>query len=246
MNSKHVPRVAVIAGVGPGLGASLAQRFSREGCLVALLARSTQYLDSLSAELNAAHGQKASLALTCDLTNPAEIASAFANVREKLGPVDVLINHASGGGGPRGASFLDLDPATFEHAWRVGTLAALLCSREAVRDMLTAGSGSILFSGATSSVRGSAAAFSSAKFATRGLAQSLARELWPQGIHVVHIIIDGLIGDQNNGNPYPNDDGETEMHPDAIAESYWQLIRQERSAWTLELDLRPNREKFFE
>jgi NAD(P)-dependent dehydrogenase (short-subunit alcohol dehydrogenase family) len=245
MNAQNLPRTCVIAGVGPGLGASLARRFAREGCRIGLLARSAQYLKTLAGELNDAHDAEVSFGVECDLSKPDQIASAFAKVREKLGPVDVLINHASGGGGPRGASFLDLAPSVFEQAWRVGTFAALLCSREAGQDMLANGGGTIIFSGATSSVRGSAVAFSSAKFATRGLAQSLARELWPQGVHVAHVLIDGIIGDPTDA-PYENSGKEPEMHPDAIAETYWQLVRQERSSWTLELDLRPNREKFFE
>jgi NAD(P)-dependent dehydrogenase (short-subunit alcohol dehydrogenase family) len=143
-----------------------------------------------------------------------------------------------------------MDPAYFERAWRVGVYGALLCSREAARDMLSAHrndvGGTIIFTGATSSVRGAGIAFSSAKFASRGLAQSMARELWPQGIHVAHVIIDGIIGEVEGQSPAEDGNHEPEMHPDSIADVYWQLVRQERSAWTLELDLRPNREKFFE
>jgi NAD(P)-dependent dehydrogenase (short-subunit alcohol dehydrogenase family) len=220
-----------------------------EGCRVALLARSTEYLETLAAELNANHKADSAFALPCDLTNAQEIREAFTQVRRRLGPVDLLVNHASGGGGPAGAGLLDLDPANFEQAWRVGAYAALLCSREAARDMLSSKRGNprgaILFSGATSSVRGASLAFSSAKFASRGLAQGLARELWPQGIHVAHVVIDGIIG-APEGESTETDFGEPLMHPDAIAEAYWGLIRQDRSAWTLELDLRPHREKFFE
>ena len=247
MHPSAPPRVAVIAGVGPGLGAALARRFARESCRVALLARSAGYLDSLAAELNAFHDPGTVLPVLCDLTDEAAIIAAFAQVRDHLGPVDILVNHASGGGGPSGAGLLDLSSSAFEQAWRVGVFAALLCSREAARDMLSPqfgkdASGTILFTGATSSVRGASIAFSSAKFASRGLAQALARELWPQGIHVAHVIIDGVIGEADE----TESEGEPQMLPAAIAETYWQLIRQERSAWTLELDLRPNREKFFE
>ena len=251
MNAPTLPRVAVIAGVGPGLGTALARRFAREGCRVGLLARSAESLRTLAAEMDAAHGTGTALALPCDLTDPAQISAAFARVREQLGPVDLLVNHASGGGGPFGAGLLDLDPAAFEQAWRVGVYAALLCSREAVRDMVSPGRGStaggtMLFTGATSSVRGASIAFSSAKFASRGLAQALARELWPQGIHVAHILIDGVIGEAEDGPSGDEAAGEPLMHPDAIAETYWHLVRQERSAWSLELDLRSHREKFFE
>jgi NAD(P)-dependent dehydrogenase (short-subunit alcohol dehydrogenase family) len=250
MSALNLPRVAVVAGVGPGLGAALARRFAREGCRIALLARSAEYLKTLAAELNASHGANTASAVVSDLTNPGLISAAFAQVHDQMGPVDLLVNHASGGGGPHGAGILDLEAATFEQAWRVGVYAALLCSREAARDMLSPDRGSfggtILFTGATSSVRGASIAFSSAKFASRGLAQALARELWPQGIHVAHVIIDGIIGEATDEYSSESSDGEPRMHPDAIAEAYWQLARQDRSAWSFEVDLRPNREKFFE
>jgi NAD(P)-dependent dehydrogenase (short-subunit alcohol dehydrogenase family) len=244
-SAKSPPRVAVIAGVGSGLGASLARRFAREGCRVALLARSGDYLGDLAREINGAHGPGMALALPCDLASPGQIAAAFVRVRAELGPTDLLVNHASGGGGPRGRSLLDLEPGDFEQAWRIGVYAALLCSREAAADMLGAGrdGGAILFTGATSSVRGAGIAFSSAKFASRGLAQALARELWPRGIHVAHIVVDGIIADPADA---PAATDEPLMDPEAMALTYWQLACQERSAWTLELDLRPNREKFFE
>lgn len=250
MNDPHLPKIAVIAGVGSGLGAALARRFVREGCQVALLARSIEYIETLASELNGKYKSDVAHAIGCDLTDPKQISTAFAKIRKELGRVDLLVNHASGGGGPRGSSLIDLDPANFEQAWRVGVYGALLCSREAARDMLLPNhnhvGGTIIFTGATSSVRGASIAFSSAKFASRGLAQAMARELWPQGIHVAHVIIDGIIGDAEDQSSAEDADHEPEMHPDAIADVYWQLIRQERSAWTLELDLRPNREKFFE
>jgi predicted outer membrane repeat protein len=207
-------RVAVIAGVGSGLGASLARRFVEEDCKVALLARSTEYLEQLAKEINDEHGAGSALAVPCDLANPDQISGAFKLVREKLGPTDLLVNHASGGGGPRGGSLLELDLNDFERAWRVGVFGALLCAREAAADMLASGrnSGTILFTGATSSVRGGAIAFSSAKFGSRGLAQSLARELWPRGIHVAHIVLDGGFADLSLGPA-----GSDELDPDAMA-----------------------------
>ena len=240
MRTSPRPKVAVIAGVGPGLGAALARRFVREGCRVALLARSADYLHELAATLNGTNDPAPVLALPCDLADAEQIHAAFDAIRTQFGPADLLVNHAAGGG-PARAGLLDIQPADFEGAWRVGVLSALLCSREAARDMLAAGGGTILFSGATSAIRGATLAFSSAKFAARGLAQSMARELWPKGIHVAHVIIDGVIGEAED-----TDGGEPLMHPDAIAQSYWMLARQERSAWTWELDLRPDREKFFE
>ena len=229
----------VVAGVGPGLGESLARRFADEGCRVALLARTASYVEGLAADL----GERA-LAVPTDLTIPAEIETAFETVREVFGPVDVLINHASGGSW-KGARDLSLEE--FEHAWQVGARAGLQCSQEALDDMLGDGEnegegGTILFTGATSSVRGrgGAAAFSSAKFAVRGLAESMAREFGPQGVHVAHVVIDGGI------RPPGRDvsDPEAYLDPDAIADSYWHLVQQDRSAWTLELDLRPHVEEF--
>ena len=249
MKNPILPKIAVIAGVGSGLGGALARRFVREGCQVALLARSIEYIGTLASELNGKCKSDVAHAIRCDLTDPKQISTAFAKIRKEVGPVDLLVNHASGGGGPGGSSLVDLDPASFEHAWRVGVYGALLCSREAARDMLSPNhhlGGTIIFTGATSSVRGASIAFSSAKFASRGLAQAMARELWPQGIHVAHVIIDGIIGDAEDQSPAEDANHEPQMHSDAIADVYWQLIRQERSAWTLELDLRPNREKFFE
>ncbi|WP_152039594.1 SDR family NAD(P)-dependent oxidoreductase [Salinigranum salinum] len=247
---------AVIAGVGPGLGESIARRFVAEDCRVALLARTAAYVEGLADDLG-----EAALAVPTDLTEPEEIEAAFATVREAFGPVDVLVNHASGGAW-KGARDLSLDE--FEHAWEVGARAGLQCSQEALDDMLGDGDGAtdasegdgtsggddtsdgaggtILFTGATSSIRGrdGAAAFSSAKFAVRGLAESMAREFGPQGVHVAHVVIDGGILPPGREVSTPGE----YLDPDAIADSYWHLVGQDRSAWTLELDLRPHVEEF--
>lgn len=243
-SAHSLPRVAVVAGVGSGLATSLVRRFAREGCRVAMLARSADYLKQLAAEIDAEHGSGTALPLPCDLASPEQVAGAFGRVRAELGPTDLLVNHASGGS-PRSASLLELDPADFERAWRVGVLGALLCSREAARDMLAPGrtGGTILFTGATSSVRGGTIAFSSEKFGLRGLAWSLARELWPRGVHVAHIIVDGVIAKLAESKAT---DDEPMLNPDAMATTYWQLACQGHTAWTWELDLRPDREKFFE
>src|ERR1700693_4507522 len=232
-----IPDVAVIAGVGPGLGASLARKFAKEGCRVALLARSADYLERLSTELRR-DGTEA-LAIPMDVSQTEQVASTFERIRERLGPVDLLVNNASASG-PFGQPFVEITPESFARGWEVGVLGSFLCSQAVVPEMLEKNAGCLLFTGATSSVRGSAITFSSAKFALRGLAQALARELWPKGIHVAHIIIDGVIG-ENELEP-GNEDQTTEplMNPAAIAEAYWGLVRQDRSAWTLELDLRPN------
>ena len=229
-------RTAIIAGVGPGLGASLARKFVTEGCQVGLFARSEAYLEELADDL----GEDA-VAVPTDITDPDAVEAGFEAVRDAFGPVDVLVNHASGGAW-RGLQAIS--PEEFERAWRVSAHGALLCSKEAVDDMLAEDGGTIVFTGATSAVRGrdGAIGFSAAKFAVRGMAESMARELGPKGIHVAHVVIDGGI------RPPEMDEDDSDaaeyLDPDAIADSYWHLVTQDRSSWTLELDLRPHVEEF--
>jgi NAD(P)-dependent dehydrogenase (short-subunit alcohol dehydrogenase family) len=237
------PDVSVIAGVGPGLGASLARKFAKEGCRLVLLARSPDFLEALSKELRR-HGTEI-LTIPTDVGDPDQIAAAFQRVREGFGSVDLLVNNASASG-PFGRPFVEIAPESFARGWRVGVLGSFLCSQAVVPDMLNKNAGCILFTGATSSVRGGAITFSSAKFAVRGLAQAMARELWPQGIHVAHIIVDGVIRESEVELGAEEQSAEPVMNPAAIAEAYWGLVKQDRSAWSLELDLRPHREKFFE
>jgi NAD(P)-dependent dehydrogenase (short-subunit alcohol dehydrogenase family) len=220
-------RTAIVAGVGPGLGAALARKFVDEGCRVGLFARAAEYIDDLAAEL----GEDA-VAVPTDITDQQQVQAGFEAVRDAFGPVDILVNHASGGSWK---GMTDITVAEFDHALDVSARGSFLCSREALVDMRPDG-GTIIFTGATSAVRGRGGApgFSAGKFATRGLAESMARELGPEGIHVAHVVIDGQIGDGD----------ETRLDPDAIAESYWHLVEQDRSAWTLELDLRPHVEEF--
>ena len=241
-------RTVTIAGVGPGLGASIARRFAAEGDRVALLARTESYLDDLAAELGEGPGD--GLAVPTDLADPAEIEAAFEAIREAFGPTDVLVNHASAASW-RG--LLDQSVEEFQRAWAVAARGGFCCSREAVADMLGEsdadgddrggdGGGTVIFTGATSAVRGreGAVGFSSAKFAVRGLAESMARELGPRGVHVAHVVIDGAI----LGPDVDTDSPEEFLDPDAIAENYRRLAEQDRSAWTLELDLRPHVEEF--
>lgn len=227
-------RTVVIAGVGPGLGAALVRRFAEEGGRVAMLARSEDYLARLTKE----HPDQKLFPVLTDLTKAAEVTSAFAKVRKEFGPIDTLICHASASAW---SGIEELTAEQFERAWRVTVLGAFLCCKEAAPEMIESGRGVILFTGATSAIRGRQGAldFSSAKFGLRGLADSLARELWPKGIHVAHIIIDGVIGTAGAIADDP------QLDPDAIADSYWLLANQERGAWTFEMDLRPNREDFF-
>jgi NAD(P)-dependent dehydrogenase (short-subunit alcohol dehydrogenase family) len=158
--------------------------------------------------------------------------------------VEILIAHASGS---VGEGLMKTTPDQFDRSWRIAVFGAFLCAREAVPDMLERGGGAIIFTGATSSVRGrgGAVAFSSAKFAVRGLAQSLAVELWPKGIHVAHVVIDGVIDTPKVRRTKPSAK-EPLLKPEAIADAYWNLIQQGRSAWSLEIDLRPHEEAFFE
>jgi NAD(P)-dependent dehydrogenase (short-subunit alcohol dehydrogenase family) len=233
-------RVAIVAGVGPGLGAALVRKLAQEGYRVGMFARSRGFVGELADELGAN-----TLAVPTDVSNAKEVTAGFHKVRQQLGPVEILITHASGS---VGEGLLKTTPGQFEQSWRTAVFGAFLCAREAVPDMLKRGAGAMIFTGATSSVRGrgGAVAFSSAKFAVRGLAQSLAVELWPRGIHVAHVIIDGVIDTPKVRRAYKPSAKEPLLKPEAFADSYWNLIHQERSAWSLEIDLRPNKEAFFE
>ena len=235
-------KTAIISGVGPGLGASLARKFAKEGWAVGLLARSSDYIESLAQELKE-HGANA-LAISTDITQSNQVADCIAKIRKQLGSVDVLVNHA---GNAVWKTFTDLTPQEFEQSWRVCALGSFLCSQHAVPDMLARGSGTILFTGASSAIRGrgAASAFSSAKFAVRGLAWSLAREVGPKGIHVAHVIIDGVIDTPGARSSLSDDADEPLLNPDAIAQTYWSLVLQEKSAWSFEVDLRPHNEEFF-
>ena len=233
---------AVVAGVGPGLGESLARKFAGEGCEVGLLARSDEYLGELAAELHTETPGDA-VAVPTDVTDESQVESAFERVREEFGPVDILVNHAGGGGW---SGLRESSAEEFEDAWRTCAYGAFLCSKQAVPDMVDGDGGAVIFTGATSAVRGrgDAVGFSSGKFAARGLAESMARELGPEGVHVAHVVVDGQIltpDARESGDDRPED---SYLDPDAVAESYWDLIEQDRTAWTLELDLRPYVEEF--
>lgn len=229
---------AVIAGVGPGLGESLARKFVDEGCQVGLFARSADYLEELTADL----GDDA-VAVPTDITDHDAVEAGFREVRDAFGPVDILVNHASGGSWK---GIRDISSDEFERAWRVSANGALLCSQQAVDDMLADDGGTIIFTGATSAVRGRGGAigFSAAKFAVRGMAESMARELGPEGIHVAHVVIDGQIETPQVRESQSDYDEAEYLDPDAIADTYWHLVSQDRSAWTLELDVRPYVEEF--
>lgn len=234
-------QTAVIAGVGPGVGTALARKFHQEGCRVGLLARSEDYLQQVTEGLA---DPERILGLPTDLTDPEQISRAFAAIDARFGKVDILVNHASYADW---TGLLDGGVETFRKSWEVTVLGAYHCCRQVAPGMVEAGNGTILFTGATSSVRGRgyALGFSSAKFALRGMAQSLAVELWPQGVHVAHLIIDGMIDTPEVRRKMSPGPEEPLLEPDDIAESYWMVTRQPRTAWSWELDLRPYNEAFF-
>ncbi len=216
-------QTAVIAGVGPGLGASLARTFAAHGCQVALFARSAEYLTELAESLpEPGEG----LAVPTDLTDVDQIHDGFATVREQFGAVDILINHASFAAWK---GLLDIELAEFEKAWQVAGRGAFVCSREAVKDMQTTGGGTVIFTGATSSVRslGESIGFTAGKFAARGMAMDIAQEFGPEGIHVAHVVIDGQIDGPTVREQYPDRDPETFINPDQMAETYWHLVEQD-------------------
>jgi len=235
-----MPRTAVVAGVGPGLGESLVRTFAAEGCQVALLARSADYIDGLADDLS---DPGTGLAIQTDLAVPDQVRDAFEQIRTEFGSVDVLVNHASAGSW---SGLLDASVEDVDRAWAVNGRGAFVASQEAAEDMVDGDGGTIVFTGATSALRGrdGAIGFSAAKFAARGMAESMARELGPEGVHVAHVVIDGQIRTPGVAEANPERDEETFLDPDEIAESYWHLVEQDRSAWTLELDLRPHVEEF--
>ncbi len=230
-------RACVVTGVGPGNGASLSRRFAAAGYRVAMLARSEERLRELEAQIPGAKGY------VTDVGDADAVRATFERIRADLGPVDVLVHNA--GSGSFG-SFLDTKPDAFEQAWRINALGLLLCGQEAVKDMLNAGRGAVIVIGATASLRGGAgtAAFAPAKAAQRSLAQSMARSLGPQGIHVGYVVVDGVIDMPRTRQLLRDRPDDFFLKADEIAESVYHLVEQDRSAWTFELDLRPFGEKF--
>ena len=225
---------ALIVGSGSGLSASLTQLFAREGFKVALAARNTEKLASLCSSTGAT-------AFSCDATDADQVAKLYQDVERKIGDPDVVIYNASARSrGP----FVSLVASEVEQAIRTSAFGGFLVAQEAAKRMLPNGHGAILFTGASASVKGytQSAPFAMGKFALRGLAQSMARELAPLGIHVAHFIIDGAI--RNPGRSEPPENPDSMLDPDAIAANYLHVLRQPRSAWTWEMELRPWVEKF--
>ena len=227
-------KTALIVGAGPGLSASLARLFARQGLQVALAARNTDKLAALA-------GETAAATFACEATEPEEVAALFDVVIATQGVPDIVVYNASARArGP----ITDLEPDAVARAIAVSAFGGFLVAQQAARHMVARGSGAILLTGASASVKGypQSAAFAMGKFALRGLAQSMARELAPKGVHVAHFVIDGGIRSDTRQNP--NDNPDSLLDPDAIAENYWHVATQPRSAWTWEVELRPWTEKF--
>lgn len=225
-------KIAIVADVGDGLGVALCQRLLAEGYAVAGLSRTAAQQPRLGDNY---------LSLACDLTNPAAVDNAITTAEQRFGAASVYIHNAAF---LLHRDFLQTSTQDFAHLWQVVCLGAVNGVQRVLPNMLAVNSGTILLTGATASIKAGAgfAAFASAKFALRGLVQSLAREYAQQGIHVVHIIVDGAIWGKQAENF-----GRTErdcLSAEAIADTYLYLIGQHRSAWTQELDLRPDREWF--
>ena len=227
-------RTALIVGVGGGLSASIARTFAEAGLKVALAARRAAGLALLAKEVG---GQ----AFACDATKRGDVAKLFADVEAAVGAPDVVVFNA--GYRTRGP-FIELDPAEVEKTLISSAFGGFLVAQEAAKRMLPHGHGAIFFTGASASVKGypQSAPFAMGKFALRGLAQSMARELSPQGIHVAHVVVDG--GIRSAGRTEPPDKPDSMLDPNAIAQTYLDLLRQQRSAWAWEIELRPWVERF--
>ncbi len=225
---------ALIVGAGEGLSASLARLFAREGIKVALAARNASKLDTICKETKAE-------AFACDATQPEAVAKLFVDVESKLGAPDIVVYNASK---RAPGSFLDLAPADVAEAISISAFGGFLVAQQAARRMLPKQHGAILFTGASASVKGfpKSTGFAMGKFALRGLAQSIARELSPQGIHVAHFVIDG--GIRSATRVVPADRPDSLLDPDAIALTYWSTLQQPRNAWSQEIEVRPWVEKF--
>ena len=230
-------KLCVITGVGAGNGASFSRRFTRAGYRVVMLARNLAYLETLAKEI------PGSVAMECDVRDPGAIQQVFARIHEEIGTVDTLIYNAGAG---EWASIMDTSLEGMQSSWATNTLGLVACAQQVIPSMTENGEGNIMVIGATASLRGGAqsTAFASAKAAQRSVAQSMARDLGPKGIHVGYLIIDGIIDIERTRERFPDRADDFFMQPDAIADSVYALTQQDRSAWAFEIDLRPYGEKW--
>ena len=227
--------IAVVTGVGPGTGAALVRRFSNGGYRVAMLARNRDRLDKLEREVANAH------AYVCDVTDEAQLDSTIEAIRADLGTPSVLIHNAVGGAF---GNFMEIDPAVLNHNFQVNTMALLYLARRLAPAMIEAGQGAIIASGNTSALRGKAnfAGFAPTKAAQRILAESIARELGPKGIHVAYVLIDAVIDLEWTRKRFSEAPDEFFIKPAAIADEVWHVAHQDRSAWSFNVEVRPFRE----
>jgi NAD(P)-dependent dehydrogenase (short-subunit alcohol dehydrogenase family) len=227
--------VALVTGVGPGTGAAIARRFSRGGYSVAMLARNRERLARLKDEIPNSH------AYSCDVTNEAQLDATIEAIRGELGAPKVLIHNAVGGAF---GNFMEIDPKVLNQNFQVNTMALLYLARRLAPSMVAAGEGAIIASGNTSALRGKAsfAGFAPTKAAQRILAESIARELGPKGVHVAYVLIDAVIDLEWTRKRFPDAPNEFFITPAAIADEIWHVTHQDRSAWSFNVEVRPFRE----
>jgi len=227
--------VAVVTGVGPGTGAAIARRFARDGYKVAMLARTHERLAVLERELRNAKGYP------CDVTDDAQLDATIAAIRGDLGKPKVLIHNAVGGAF---GNFMEIDPQVLNRNFQVNTMALLYLARRLAPDMIAAGEGAIIASGNTSALRGkpSFAGFAPTKAAQRILAESIARELGPKGVHVAYVVIDAVIDLEWTRKRFAGAPDDFFIKPAAIADEIWHVVHQDRSAWSFNVEVRPFRE----
>lgn len=224
--------LAVVVGLGPGNGLSFARRFAAEGYNVAMMTRSRDRLSEYEGLVDNARG------FVCDVTDPAAVEDAFAQMRAAMGPASVLIYNAGAG---HWQNVEETSAADLESSWRTNALGCMTSAQQVIPDMRAAGAGSIVVIGAGAALRGRAGttAFASAKAAQRSIAQSMARHLGPAGIHVSYVVIDGVIDLPRTRQAMPDKEKGFFLAPDHIADAVYGLVTQPRSAWTFEIDLRP-------
>lgn len=234
---------ALVVGAGESTGGAIAKRFAREGLIACVARRNGDQLAPLVEEIEKAGGR--AVPFGCDARDEDQIAEMFERIEKDVAPLEVAVFNP---GGNVNFPIRDTTARVYRKVWEMACFGGFLTGREAARVMVPRGRGTILFTGATASIRGGAgfSAFAGAKHALRALAQSMARELGPEGIHVAHVIIDGAIDTPWIRENFPQiaESGKMMLEPDEIAETYWQLHQQPRSVWSFELDVRPFDERF--
>lgn len=236
---------AIVMGAGDALGGAIARRFAREGLVAVPSRRKIKPLGELVALIEAEGGQAEGI--PCDARDEDAVISLFDRVENEIGPVEAFVFNT---GAQHRSSILDMTTKIYRQVWESAAFAGFVTGREAARRMAERGSGTIIFTGATASVRGGAnfASFAGAKHALRALAQSMARELGPMGVHVGHIIVDGMIDSEAVRGKFPDEVDALPaggmLDPDHIADAYWAMHAQPKDAWTFEMDIRPSVERW--